>query len=203
MLITTQKLELHIQEIHKVTKLKCSMCEQVFTTHNHLKDHKKKSHGTQIFSCDHCGHETDTLKYLDEHIENYHKIRKPLKDRASSFDNKSPCDFKNPSHSRSCCDRDQGPPMKIYTPEQRIRNGPCKSWNESFCRFSDLCMYAHIIPCKFQESCFSPVDCRFFHFNRSNASFLGGKYYRSQSFRLNPKEFPPLPKRTILTRNHL
>ena len=197
-----QKLELHIKDIHRVTKLKCSVCEQVFTSHTHLKEHKKKNHATQTFPCDHCGLKIDTLQHLDEHIENYHKIRKPSKDRAPKFNNNS-CDFRNPSHSSSCCDRDQGPRMKIYTPEQRIINGTCKNWNESFCRFSDLCMYAHIEPCKFQERCFSPVNCRFFHFNRSNASFLGGKYYRSQSFKLNPKEFPPLPKHSSQTRNLL
>ena len=216
-----QKLELHIEDIHKVTKLKCSICEQVFTSHTHLKDHKKKNHATQTFPCDHCqqvfssltnlndhkkrkheaqtypcdhcGLKANTLKKLDEHIENFHKIKKSMSGSSSKFTNRSPCDFKSSSHSSSCCDRDQGPRMKIYSPEQRIKNGPCKNWNENFCCFADLCMFAHIELCKFQERCFSPANCAFFHFNRSNASFLGGKYFRSHSFKMNPREFPPLP----------
>ena len=188
-------LEHHIQDIHKVTKLACNICQQVFSSLTNLNDHKKKKHEAKTYPCDHCGHKANNLEKLDEHIENYHKIKKSLPGFSSKFINKAPCDFKipSPSHSSSCCDRDQGPRMKIYSPEQRIQNGPCKNWNENFCHFSDLCRYAHIEPCKFQERCFSPANCTFFHFNRSNASFLCGKYFRSHSFKMNPREFPPLP----------
>ena len=119
--------------------------------------------------------------------------------------NRAPCDFKNPWHSSLCCDRDQGPKMKIFTPEERINNGPCKNWNDNFCRFSDLCRFAHIEPCRFQDNCFAPSNCKFFHFNRSNASFLGGKIFRSQPFKLDPKDFPPLKKsfNPRQPRNHL
>ena len=185
-------LEHHIQAIHKVTKLACNICQQVFSSLTNLNDHKKKKHEAKTYPCDHCGHKANNLEKLDEHIENYHKIKKSLPGFSSKFINRYPCDFKSPSHSSSCCDRDQGPRMKIYSPEQRIQNEPCKNWNENFCRFSDLCRYAHIEPCKFQERCFSPANCIFFHFNRSNASFLGGKYFRSLSFKMNPREFPPL-----------
>ena len=191
-----QDLEDHIQEIHRVSKLSCNICKQTFTALGNLKEHKKKKHEVQTFPCDYCGHKAESLNKLDEHIASFHKIMKRGKGNVVSKFNNPPCDFKNPSHSSICCDRDQGPPMKIYTPEQRIENGPCKHWNESFCRFSDLCKYAHIEPCRFQERCFSPFECNFFHFNRSNAPFLGGKFYRSQSFKFNPEDFPPLPKRS-------
>ena len=198
-------LSIHIESVHNVTKHPCNICKKVFTTLSNLKNHKKSVHTIQTFPCDHCGYKAEGFEKLDEHIEGYHRIRKDPSNKKFSTLNKDPCDFKNPWHSSSCCDRDQGPKMKIFTPEERINNGPCRNWNENFCRFSDLCRFAHIEPCRFQDRCFAPSNCRFFHFNRSNASFLGGKVFRSQPFKLDPKEFPPLQKQTSLKhqKNHL
>ena len=183
-------LSTHILSIHNVTKHSCNLCLKTFSNLGNLKKHIKSHNTEQTYNCDYCGYKAVGLGVLDEHIETYHKIKKI----SNTKFNNDPCDFRNPSHSSKCCDRDQGPKMKIFTPEQRINNGPCKNWNENFCRFSDLCMYAHIEPCRFQNNCFAPNNCRFFHFNRSNASFLGGKVFRSQSFQLNSRDFPPLQK---------
>ena len=183
-------LSAHIQSIHNVTKHSCNLCQKTFSNLGNLKRHIKSHQTEQTYNCDYCGYKAGGLGVLDEHIETYHRIKKASNTRFSN----APCDFRNPTHSSKCCDRDQGPKMKIYTPEQRINNGPYRNWNENFCRFSELCMYAHIEPCRFQNDCFAQNNCPFFHFNRNNAPFLGGKVFRSQSFKLNPKEFPPLQK---------
>ena len=148
-------------------------------------------HQPQIFSCDYCGKKENSLRNLDEHIGVYHKITTKTKVKTTE---KQPCDFRSPQHSSQCCDRDQGKPMKIFTPEERLQNGPCRNWNESVCRFSDLCRYAHVEICRFQERCHSPLDCWFFHYNGSNFSFLGGTTFR-KSFKYNIKDFPSLPTR--------
>ena len=107
---------------------------------------------------------------------------------------KQPCNFRSPQHTSKCCDRDQGKAMKIFTPQERLKNGPCRNWNESVCRFSDLCRFAHVEICKFQDRCRKPLDCWFFHFNGSNFDFLGGTTFR-KSYKFNPIDFPSLPQR--------
>ena len=138
------KLEEHVRDIHKQTKFKCNVCLSSFKTKTTLQDHLK-SHKPDTFPCDYCGHKADSLSKLDDHIETYHRINKSGKpSNAPDSKNKAPCDFKSPQHSSSCCDRDQGKPMKIFTPKQRLENGPCQNWNKNACGFSDLCRFAHI-----------------------------------------------------------
>ena len=185
-----QGLNEHIQDIHKQTKFSCTTCSRSYKTHSILRDHINSTHRTSTFTCDYCGHKANSLGDLDTHIEAFHRISKPTSRNRFSRD---PCDFKSPQHKSSCCDRDQGQKMKIYTPEERIENGPCRKWNENFCKFADLCRFAHIQVCNFQESCRNPSNCRFFHFNKSNITFLCGTSYRA--FVYNKKDFPPLQKR--------
>ena len=157
-----------------------------------LSDHIKSEHKPISIHCDYCGHKADSISSLDTHIEGYHRIKKSGNSaNVQELKNKTPCDFKSPQHSSSCCDRDQGKPMRIFTPQERLENGACRNWNEDICRFSDLCRFAHIEICRFQERCRDPEKCRFFHFNLSNAPFLGGSSYR-RSFKLNNRDFPPL-----------
>ena len=107
---------------------------------------------------------------------------------------RQPCNFTEPSHSDKCCNRESGPPRKFFTREQRLKNGPCFHWNNSVCRYLDFCKFAHIEICKFQQFCHYSEKCNYFHFERSNQSFLDRKVYQ-QSFTLNLEEFPPLPHR--------
>ena len=186
-----QSLNEHVQDIHRQTKFPCNICSESFKTHRLLREHIKTHHTTPIFPCDYCGQKLGSLQNLDIHIGTFHRISK-IKPR--DILSRDPCDFKNPQHKSSCCDRDQGKKkMKIYTPKERIENGACRNWNESTCRFADLCRFAHIEICKFQESCRNPSNCLFFHFNKSNINFLCGTSYRA--FIFNQKDFPPLPRR--------
>ena len=185
-----QSLNEHTQVIHKQTKFPCNVCAKSFKTNNMLKEHIFSNHTTQFFPCDYCGQKANSLRSLDEHITTFHKISKH---NSSNKFSRDPCNFKSPQHNSSCCDRDQGKKMKIYTPKERIENGVCRNWNESSCRFADLCRFAHVEICKFQESCRNPLRCSFFHFNKSNIDFLCGTSYRA--FVFNQKDFPPLPKR--------
>ena len=197
---TEQKIEDHFKTAHKQTKFTCTHCPSTFKTHAKLKEHKANQHEPQSFPCDYCGNKSASLSKLDEHIQTYHKIDKIPSSRTADFSKKSPCDFKSPNHSSSCCDRMGNPAKKIFTLEQRIENGPCRAWNENTCRYSDLCRYAHIELCRYQETCRAPFYCRFFHFNKTNFTFLGGKAYRS-SFMMNPQDFPPFPPQTNNQRN--
>ena len=184
------KIEDHIRTAHKQTKFTCNICKSSFKTHATLKEHKTKQHEAPTFPCDYCGNKSVSLNKLDEHIESYHRIKKDNPAKYQDRDVRS--------------DKDQGRPKKIFTPQQRIENGPCKAWNESSCRFSDLCRWAHIEPCWYQEWCRASVNCRFFHYNKCNKSFLGGKSYRS-SFEMNQEDFPPLHPQTMnqgTQRNH-
>ena len=185
---------IHLISMHKQMKFTCSSCPTSYNNQTKLTEHIKMKHKPQIFPCDYCGKKENSLSNLDEHIRAYHKIT--TKSKAQTFE-KQACDFRSPQHSSQCCDRYQGKSMKIFTPHERLENGPCRNWNESVCRFSDLCRYAHVEICRFQERCRAPHDCWFFHYNGSNFNFLGGTTFRKsvKSFSYNIKDFPSLPTR--------
>ena len=183
-------LTVHIQETHKQTKFPCRTCGKSFKTNKLLREHINSNHTTPFYPCDYCGHKASSFETLDKHIETFHRISKS---NSKNDFSKSPCDYKSPQHKSSCCDRDQGKKMKIYTPKERIDNGPCRNWNENVCRFTDLCKFAHIQVCNFQESCRNPTNCLFFHYNKSNSNFLCGTSYRA--FVYKKQDFPPLPTR--------
>ena len=173
----------HRRDAHPQTSFKCRKCPLNFISSSKLNEHVKNVHEVPSFPCDHCGHKADNLNNLDTHIQSYHKIEKVPR--------KTPCDFKSPQHTSNCCDRDQGKPMKFFTFQETLQNGPCRNWNETVCDFGDLCKYAHIELCRFQERCRYSFNCRFFHFDHSNISFLGGKSFR-HPFLFNSQDFPPL-----------
>ena len=190
----TKILEEHMRSIHKQSKFTCVICHTSYNNQSTFREHIKMEHKLQIFPCDFCDKKEKSLSNQDEHIGTYHRITTKLKTQTRE---KQACDFRSPQHSSKCCDRDQGKAMKIYTPQERLENGPCQNWNESICRFSDLCRYAHVEICRFQERWHAPLDCWFFHFNDSNFHFLGGTTFRKsvKNFNYNIKDFPSLPTR--------
>ena len=101
-----------------------------------------------------------SLPLKDRAHASFHKIQLNVQDK---FINKKPCDSDSPQHQSSCCDRNQGKRMRIYTPLERLENGACRNWIESTCRFADLCRYAHIEICRFQDRCRSRDSCVFYH----------------------------------------
>jgi hypothetical protein len=109
------KLEEHARTTHQQTKFSCNICLSSFKTKTMLHDHIKSQHRPDTFPCDYCGYKANSLKNLDDHIEEYHRIKKKSV-KSNEATKKTPCDFRSPKHSSSCCDRDQGKAMKIYTP---------------------------------------------------------------------------------------
>ena len=180
---TEEDLIQHESEIHRKTRYTCEKCSSYFNTMPKLKEHKTSKHQEQVFPCDHCKFKANSIHALDKHIESYHRIKSGKNVDMWNVEGRDPCNFTDPSHSNQCCDREPGQPRTFFTPKERLQNGACRNWNESICTFSDLCRFAHITVCSYQEHCRNPLRCNFFHFDRSNIDFLGGETYQHSFLR--------------------
>ena len=189
-----EDLNEHQINVHKRTRHTCTKCSFRFNSASKLKDHMSKKHQEHVYPCDHCKFKFDSISSLDNHIETRHTGNLNKNKDIRQLKNRSPCNFTAPSHSKECCDRVPGPPPKYYTQKERLQNGPCRNWNESECKFYELCKFAHIATCHFQKQCRNTEKCRYFHYDGSNQDFLEGRAFQ-RSFVLNLEEFPPLPKR--------
>ena len=139
----------HLADKHYNHKFACTECSSTFHTEKMLREHKSKQHSVH---CDYCGFKAENISSLDVHLNNYHKISgKPSH---------------NPPARNTYSERVKQSPRahKSFTLEEQLRNGPCIDWNESRCRYGDLCKYAHVKICRFQDSCRSPRNCKFYHF---------------------------------------
>ena len=184
----------HQIRIHKRTKHSCSKCSYSFNSQIKLKEHMSKKHQEDCYPCDHCKFKADNITILDSHILRTHPAKSKKDTDIRKLENRQPCNFIDPAHSKDCCDRVPGPPRKYYTQKERLQNGPCRNWMESECQFYELCKFAHISVCHFQRQCRNSENCRYFHYDGSNQNFLCGGLYQ-KSFLLNSEEFPPLPTR--------
>ena len=135
-----------------------------------LKDHQKK-HKQDMIQCTFCESKLPSSRELDSHVNDYHKIKR-------NNDNVT-------SHSSK---RES---IKTYSFREQLSHGPCNDWNRGVCKYEDLCKFAHIEVCRFQEVCRNPDTCHYYHYNRSNLNFLVSSTFR-KTFRLNLREFPPL-----------
>ena len=169
----------HETDIHKKTKHTCNKCTLYFNSMTKLNEHKTKKHQESAFPCDYCKFKGVSIQALDKHIQSFHKINKDKNIDIRNVTGKQACNFSDPSHSNTCCDREPGQPSNFFTPKERLQNGACRKWNESVCPFADLCRYAHVVVCSFQETCRNPQNCRFYHINRNNIDFLGGRVYQN------------------------
>ena len=165
-----ESLDKHLTNEHFKPQFICSICDSSFHTERMLKDHARRHRRDNSVKCDFCNFESSAPE-VQRHIDSYHKIVD--KSRQSSY---------NP-------DKRIEQSVKTYTLEEKIRHGPCMDWNETECRNGDLCRYAHIKICKFQERCRSHNDCHFYHFNHSNLNFLRSMSFR-RGYRMNYNEFP-------------
>ena len=182
-------LNQHQLTIHKIIKHSCPKCNIRL---NSAREHMSKKHQENVFPCDQCGFRSDSIPNLDNHTEGSHPRNRNKNIDIRQLRNRSPCNFTDCSHSKDCCDRVPGPPVKYYTQKERLQNGPCRNWVESECSFYELCKYAHVPICHFQKQCRNSENCHYFHHDGSNQDFLGGRAYQ-KSFTLNLEEFPPLP----------
>ena len=112
-------------------------------------------------TCDYCGFKSKSIRELDNHIEEYHKIKSRGQSSRKHQDERTEISL---STHRG--------PVKSYTFHEQLQYGPCHDWNQGVCKYEDLCKYAHIEICRFQEHCRNPRKCNFFHFNHSNLDFF-------------------------------
>ena len=174
-----KSLDEHLENTHYNKKFRCTECNSLFHTEQMFKEHVSK-HRSQNLHCDYCGFKTHSFSNLDYHLSRYHKIS----DGSTSV---SPVVLDTYSERTKQGFSKQG---KVFSSDERLRNGPCIDWMENHCRYGDLCKFAHVKLCRYQESCRSPTNCHFYHFNQSNKDFLSKN--RPKSFILNSREFPPL-----------
>ena len=164
-----ENLDSHLTEEHFKPKFTCNKCDLAYHTERMLKEHINRIHRQNrqtTINCDYCGCTVPTFTDLDQHINTHHKSRPNNIIKTTS-------------------------PVKTYSFQEQLKNGPCLHWNKNSCKYGDLCKYAHIEICRFQERCRSPHDCSFFHFNHSNINFLESSTFR-KTFRLNLRDFPTL-----------
>ena len=176
----------HLQENHTNSTLNnkdfnCRKCPKVFNTQAELHMHIKIHNTQNNFPCDYCGFKANSLHFLDVHLKSFHKIHEQRSNNNSKSRLNNQYDA-NMQHSARTTN---------YTSRERIQNGPCRQYNNGVCRFESACKYAHIRICKFQESCYSPTNCRFYHNNKSNINFLSVTH-RQQPFQYRAQDFPPL-----------
>ena len=173
-------LDKHFDSEHFVPAFKCTECDASFHTERMLKMHARK-HIAKPVTCDFCGHKTDSLSNLDEHIENFHRITRV-------FNSKEHSD----THRHIAASRRNETSGKKYSLQEQLSNGSCKFWLRGSCKYADSCRYAHIRVCHYQEKCKTSNKCKFFHESRNNIPFLLSNS-RPQPFCLNQNDFPPLP----------
>ena len=132
--------------------------------------------------CTKCDYQTNVKENLNVHMKSVHTVedRKNVDMRPPS--NKMPCDFNNPLHSTSCCDRKSGyTKPKLYSRKEKQENGFCRLWNSGYCRMGDVCKFLHeeCPKCYYQERCQDP-HCPYYHYTQD---FLDQGYvYREEEF---------------------
>ena len=71
--IYQNKLKEHILTHANIKTSKCEYCNQVFSNHSGLRQHVMRAHGVK-FTCEICGFDSMSQKWLDIHKRNKHSI---------------------------------------------------------------------------------------------------------------------------------
>ena len=141
-----EEMNQHVIALHN-KMIKCDGCKFEATSRKALKEHVNEEHTKKHkFSCDRCKYESIIENNLIEHQKNKHENK-----------------------TRSVNTEKVGKPSKFD------KNGKlCVFWNHGFCRHGNLCKFVHkeIPACFYQEHC-RKEKCPFFHYNRSQNTFLG------------------------------
>ena len=102
-----------------------------------------------------------------------------------SSPSKKPCNFEDPLHSTSCCDRQSGyRNARLFIRREKQDNGYCRFWNNGYCRMGDICRYLH------EESpeCYNQDQCR-----DNKCVYFHHQPFLAQRFNYQERDFPPLP----------
>ena len=178
---TGELLDHHFDNEHFKPQFKCTVCDVSLHTERMLKEHSKK-HKVKQIACDYCGHKTDTISTLDDHIEIYHRISKGVSGNEHS----------NKSRNLTSMRRHLGS-FREYTLQEKLSNGPCRFWLKGSCKYNENCKFAHVKVCHYQDKCKSSNRCQYYHHDRNNMPFLLSNS-RPQPFQLNQNEFPPMSR---------
>ena len=139
-------------------------------------DHTERSHKLEVHSCNVCDYQTNIEGNLQSHYTLVHSDKRKKESNMGPSPSKTPCNFEEPLHSTTCCDRKSGyRNARLFTRKEKQDNG--------YCRMGDICKYLHeeSPPCYYREQC-RDNKCVFFH----HQPFL------AQSFTYQERDFPPL-----------
>ena len=155
----------------------CGICDAECKTKEELNIHMKGHRQQQTIHCDYCGAAQKSICELDLHIETHHKqkcefcvfhsssfvnLQKHLAFIHQIFSSKETSSHDNQGSGNQVKQDDRR--MSPYSDDVRRKNGYCRLWNNSFCRF-DFCKFLHEESpfCRYQDRCRNPSTCRFFH----------------------------------------
>jgi hypothetical protein len=160
-------------------KVQCTKCRFTANTQTEVESHEKRMHATQ-FKCGMCEFSADSKDKLREHEKGFHKVTNYKciqcdKSFTSSDDLKEHLDTTHRTNK------------KIFSYEERKRNGFCRFWNHSNCSFEKHCRFLHeeAPHCRFQDSCRAKQQCQFYHEDLHQQNpFLGQNM--SQGYKKSP-----------------
>ena len=159
----------------------CCQCKKYFTTFEQLVAHTESSHELIVHSCNVCDYQTNLGQNLKEHYKLVHGGTSKKNLNMGPSPSEKSCNFEDPLHSTSCCDRKSGyRNPRLFSRQEKQNNGYCRFWNNGYCRMGDICKYLHeeSPECYYQDRC-QDNKCVYYHC----MVFLAQGYsYRDEDF---------------------
>ena len=168
--VLREHLQIHRKDFH------CDQCLFKASSAQDIQDHIKRRHQQQ-FRCEMCMFICVTKEGIDEHEKVFHKIENySCRVCAKTFK------FSNQLKEHTSAEHETSM-KKTYSFEERKRNGFCRFWNHTSCKFEESCKFLHeeAPHCRFQDRCRAKPACQYFHqeLSQQNSSFLG---YRNNAW---------------------
>ena len=195
----------HMQTHHgDQTTKSCNVCDYKSKTEEDLIVHSRKHNRPDTFHCDRCGHKTNSIRDLDNHINDHHaaqesfpcifckficsnssSLEKHLNFRHRIFSEGE--ELSQATKDTNVQNSRQKENRGSYSDDERRRNGFCRLWNNNVCTF-EFCKFLHENSplCRYQESCRNPSNCRFFHKK---------PHIPQKSYQYREEDFPPFQSR--------
>ena len=123
------------------------------------------------YSCRMCEFVNETQEGISQHERGFHKI---MNYSCSVCDKTFKLKSEIQEHTKTN-HLDQGRKKRVFSMEEKKRNGFCRFWNHSTCKFQENCKFLHeeAPHCRFQDRCRAKPLCQFFHEELSQNRFLG------------------------------